>query len=296
MGIVSPRVALEPAQRAAGDVARFWRVARYSGLDCLRATFRSHAYARHTHETFAIAAVLEGCETFFYRGAQRYGWAGSICVVGPDEPHDGAPYGGHFEYRTLYPDPDLVRSIAEDTLDRPLSRAPWFREPVIADPALAAELEALHWSLAEESGASALETDARLVAFVSRLVVRHGDCGAPPRRTRESRAVARAREIIDARFAEEIGLADLACAVGLSRAHLIRAFKAETGLSPHAWQVDRRFRAACRLLAAGEAPAEVAATVGFCDQSHLNRVFKARMGVTPGMFAAGARASKTGAA
>jgi AraC-like DNA-binding protein len=28
----------------------------------------------------------------------------------------------------------------------------------------------------------------------------------------------------------------------------------------------------------------VAAACGFCDQSHLNRVFKARMGVTPGAF------------
>jgi AraC-like DNA-binding protein len=25
---------------------------------------------------------------------------------------------------------------------------------------------------------------------------------------------------------------------------------------------------------------------GFCDQSHLNRVFKARMGVTPGAYRA----------
>ena len=32
-------------------------------------------------------------------------------------------------------------------------------------------------------------------------------------------------------------------------------------------------------------PAEVAAACGFCDQSHLTRVFKARRGVTPAVFA-----------
>lgn len=269
---------------AAGDVARFWRVPRYSGLDCLRATFRRHAYARHTHETFAVAAVVEGCETFFHRGAQRYAGPGTIAVVYPDEPHDGEPHGPYFEYRTLYPSPDLVREIAEEAVGRPLPRAPWFREPVIHDPELAAELVALHEALGGPAGASLLETDSRLVAFVSRLVIRHGDCGAGPPATRERAAVARARDLLEARLTEEIGLDALARECGLSRAHLIRAFKAETGLAPHAWQIDRRFRLACRLLAAGEAPAEVATAVGFYDQSHLNRVFKARMGVTPGAF------------
>jgi AraC-like DNA-binding protein len=50
--------------------------------------------------------------------------------------------------------------------------------------------------------------------------------------------------------------------------------------------MDRRFRAASRLLERGDAPGEVAAACGFFDQSHLNRVFKARMGVTPGVYRA----------
>jgi AraC-like DNA-binding protein len=98
--------------------------------------------------------------------------------------------------------------------------------------------------------------------------------------------VARARELLDARFADEIELEELARAAGLSRSHLIRAFRRETGLTPHAYQIDRRFRAASRMLERGEAPGDVAAACGFCDQSHLNRVFKARMAVTPGVYRA----------
>lgn len=284
MSVVSPRVSLDPGRLPAGDVARFWRVPRYAGLDGLRARFRRHTYARHTHETFAFAAVVDGCETFHLRGEQRYAVPGSFAVVHPDEPHDGAPHGGYFEYRTLYPSPDLVREIAEEALDRPLSRAPFFREPVIDDPELAAEFAALHAALGGEVPGTLLETDGRMVAFVAKLVARHGDLAGAPPASRESRAVARAEAMIAARVADDIPLADLAREVGLSRAHLIRAFKAETGLSPHAWQIDRRVRAARRMLAAGEAPAEVATAVGFYDQSHLNRAFKARMGVTPGAF------------
>ncbi len=94
------------------------------------------------------------------------------------------------------------------------------------------------------------------------------------------------REYLDAHLSEEAYLADLANLAGLSRSHFIRAFSRETGLTPHAYLIDRRFRAASRMLGRGEAPGDVAATCGFFDQSHLNRVFKARMGVTPGAYRA----------
>jgi AraC-like DNA-binding protein len=94
------------------------------------------------------------------------------------------------------------------------------------------------------------------------------------------------RDYLDAHMGEEADLADLATMAGLSRSHFIRAFAKETGLTPHAYLLDRRFRAATRLLGQGEAPGDVAAACGFFDQSHLNRIFKARMGVTPGAYRA----------
>ncbi len=98
--------------------------------------------------------------------------------------------------------------------------------------------------------------------------------------------MARVRDYLEAHLTEEVELADLARLAGLSRSHFIRAFRRETGLTPHAYLMDRRFRAASRLLERGEAPGVVAAACGFFDQSHLNRVFKARMGVTPGVYRA----------
>ena len=68
------------------------------------------------------------------------------------------------------------------------------------------------------------------------------------------------------------------------RSSLIRASRQETGLTPHAFLTDRRVRAAVRQLSAGDAPVDVAMACGFCDQSHLNRAFKARIGVPPGAF------------
>ncbi|HYF55894.1 MAG TPA: AraC family transcriptional regulator [Salinarimonas sp.] len=284
MTLVSPEASIAPGR---GDVTLFWRVPRLRGLELLRATFRTHAYAPHTHETYAVAAILDGCEAFHHRGERRYAGPGQIALVCPDELHDGEPAAGFFEYRTIYPSVALMREIAEDLAGRPVPHAPWFPRSVVDDPELAAALARLHAALRPgEGGAGMLEADTRLVAFLARLVARHADIGAVPPPGRETRAVARARAVLDARFAEEVELAELSREAGLSRAHLIRAFRRETGLTPHAYQVDRRFRAASRLLERGDPPAEVAAACGFCDQSHLNRVFKARMGVTPGMYRA----------
>jgi AraC-like DNA-binding protein len=285
MTVITPEVSLDLAQVGAGDVTYFWRVPRYRGLDCLRATFRRHAYARHSHDTYAIAAVLAGCETFFHRGEQRYAPAGSIAVVCPDEIHDGEPYGGGFEYRTFYPSPELMQEIAEDVAGRPLSRPPWFPHSVIHDPELTLAHAQLHACLSQDGRwTSEMEQDTRLVDFLSRLIARWADLDALPALRYGSKGILRVRDYLDAHMGEEADLADLATMAGLSRSHFIRAFAKETGLTPHAYLLDRRFRAAARLLGQGEAPGDVAAACGFFDQSHLNRIFKARMGVTPGAY------------
>jgi len=287
MAVITPEVSLDPELRAAGDVTHFWRVPRHHGLDCLRATFRRHAYARHTHETYAIAAILDGCETFFHRGEQHYAWAGSIAIVCPDEVHDGEPHGGGFEYRTFYPSQELMQEIAEDIAGRPLSRPPWFSRSVIEDAELALAHAQLHACLSRDGGwTSEMEQDTRLIEFLSRLIARWGDLGGLPPVRYGSRSIARVCDYLEAHLSEEAELTELAKLAGLSRSHFIRAFGKETGMTPHAYLMDRRFRAASRLLGRGEAPGEVAAACGFFDQSHLNRVFKARMGVTPGAYRA----------
>jgi AraC-like DNA-binding protein len=287
MTVVSPELSLDPDQRDAGDVTHFWRVPRHHGLDCLRATFRRHAYARHTHETYAVAAILSGCETFFHRGEQHYAGPGAVAVVCPDEIHDGEPYGGGFEYRTFYPSPELMQEIAEDVAGRPLSRPPWFRHSVMHDPELALAHAQLHACLCrEDRWASEMEQDTRLIDYLARLIARWADLDGLPQVRGCSKGIARVRDYLDSHLGQEAELAELARIAGLSRSHFIRAFRKETGLTPHAYLLDRRFRAASRLLGQGEAPGDVAAACGFFDQSHLNRVFKARMGVTPGIFRA----------
>jgi AraC-like DNA-binding protein len=114
----------------------------------------------------------------------------------------------------------------------------------------------------------------------------HGSSIIVPTDTSERSAVRRARDYLTEHYATDLGLEELAAVAGLSRAHLIRAFRKEFHITPHAFLTDIRIRAARRRLQAGELPAEVALECGFADQAHFTRHFKARTGLTPGQYRA----------
>ncbi|MFM2406531.1 MAG: hypothetical protein RL223_4411 [Pseudomonadota bacterium] len=78
------------------------------------------------------------------------------------------------------------------------------------------------------------------------------------------------------------GLAELATDAGLDRYRLLRRFQAAWGLPPHAWALQHRLALAHARVLRGEAVAEVAAALGFTDQSHLHRHFVRSYGYTPG--------------
>ncbi len=94
----------------------------------------------------------------------------------------------------------------------------------------------------------------------------------------------RVLDYIEDNLGEALGLGDLAASVGLSVYHFARLFKASTGRTPHGHVIVRRIERAKLLLGRAETVAEVAAEVGFSDQSHFTRHFKRLVGVTPTRF------------
>jgi AraC-like DNA-binding protein len=93
-----------------------------------------------------------------------------------------------------------------------------------------------------------------------------------------------ARGLLSERLTDPPSLDDLALATEMSPFALLRAFRDETGLPPHAYLTQLRVRLARRLLDGGMAPAAVAAEAGFADQAHLTRHFKRIVGVPPAAY------------
>jgi AraC family transcriptional regulator len=83
-----------------------------------------------------------------------------------------------------------------------------------------------------------------------------------------------------------ISLRELAGAAGLSPFHFSRVFKRHFGQSPSRYVERSRIEGAKTLIVAAEMPlAAVAQAVGFADQSHFTRRFRAHEGCTPAQFA-----------
>ncbi|MGO8658286.1 AraC family transcriptional regulator, partial [Rhizobium ruizarguesonis] len=81
-------------------------------------------------------------------------------------------------------------------------------------------------------------------SVLAAIFVRHGSTIVVPVDTQERSAVARAREYLIENFDCDVGLEELAGVAGLSRAHLIRAFRKEYHITPHAFLTDRRVQVA----------------------------------------------------
>ncbi|WP_343600736.1 AraC family transcriptional regulator [Mycobacterium sp.] len=97
------------------------------------------------------------------------------------------------------------------------------------------------------------------------------------------------RDYIQAHLDEAISIDDLAASVALSRFHFARCFRRSTGTSPHEFVLRQRIdRAKTMLTRTSIALADIAVNCGFADQSHMTRVFKQHVGVTPGRWRAGA--------
>jgi transcriptional regulator GlxA family with amidase domain len=76
----------------------------------------------------------------------------------------------------------------------------------------------------------------------------------------------------------------LAQACGMSAPRFIRRFQAVFGLTPGSYLQNQRLNGARRLLAQGSALADTAQAMGFADQAHLQRSFKAHHAMTPGDY------------
>ena len=107
-----------------------------------------------------------------------------------------------------------------------------------------------------------------------------------PRRGLSRRALNRACSYIAENLGERFTLDDLARQAGVSRFHFARLFRVSTGDSPMAYLLKSRIERAKQMLLQDDRPVcEIAAVLGFCDQSHLTRTFRRLTGVTPREFA-----------
>lgn len=266
------------------DSAAHWSAPALDDLTFFRANIVKYAFRRHVHDYFVVGLIEAGVQKFEYRHDTHFTLPTGIILLNPGEPHTGeAGSETGFGYRAFYPDADSLRQIASQVAGRGVD-IPFFAEPVIHDPALFETVCAFHRAV--EEGSPALEQESRYLAALALLIRRHADSHLSVQNVGRERAeIGRIRQHIHDHYAGEVRLADLAALVHWSPYYLLRAFRHEVGLPPHAYLASVRVREAQRMLRAGLPIAEVAYATGFNSQSHLTTTFKQLIGVTPGHYA-----------
>jgi transcriptional regulator GlxA family with amidase domain len=104
------------------------------------------------------------------------------------------------------------------------------------------------------------------------------------------RALQRAKELIDAGYAEPLDVATLARAAQLSKAHFSREFREVFGESPHQYLMSCRLKRAAELLRDTDRPvADICRAVGLRSVGSFTTSFGQAFGVPPATYRAANR-------
>jgi AraC-like DNA-binding protein len=97
-----------------------------------------------------------------------------------------------------------------------------------------------------------------------------------------ARHLQRGKDFADARYAERIGVEDMAGAAGLSVAHFSREFRRAFGETPHAYLLTRRLeRAASLLRLTDRSVSDICFSVGLQSLGSFTTSFTRTFGIPP---------------
>ena len=271
-----------------GGTATLKWTSAWHGVLMMEAQHLEAAHPFHVHDYYTIALVDRGEAEILVRGESFRAGPGSTILVPPWEAHEERNVrAGGVTLRALYPALGTMGRVLGVKNASLLERLT-FDRPVVHDAALAERLANLFARLALSPGGL---VEGPVTDNVRASLLRHMRLASETQRPlRSLRAVDAARARIVRGIRQMPSMAELSAVTGMSRFHLSRVFRDVTGLPPYAYFEQVRLARANVLLRQGFALSEVAMTLGFSDQSHFHRQFRARAATTPGRYARALRA------
>ncbi len=235
-----------------------------------------HCYRLHMHAEYSIGIVDAGAAQFQHPSGPEPVTPGTVVLIEPGVWHAcNPPQTQPWSYRMLFVQADwLHKQLGGHSLR--------FMRRALHTPALTAWVDALcQWPTPAQHQHYA-QSLLQLLCNPAIAQAAPTSCGQVDAATQ---AVAHALQILHQHPDTAPSVQALAHASGMSASGFIRCFKAATGVTPGAYRLNLRLNGARRLLAAGAALADTAHTMGFADQAHLQRSFKAHHALTPGRYA-----------
>lgn len=246
---------------------------------CMRSDL---AYQKHFHEEYSIGLVDEGETHAWCDGTLLQVEAGRLISFPPMMMHACHPLSDmEWQYKMLYIKPEWFQGLKQRELDQ------LYIPYLLGDGKnKACRLQINRTMEALTSKGTPLEIETALIELIQALVSQNtSDLEHEPQRKQDQKYVNLIKEYLHAHWAENVTLERLENEAGISRFHLVRLFKKWSHLPPHAYQILLRINHAKTELTKQRPIAEVAAEVGFYDQSHFARAFVKIVGATPQTYA-----------
>jgi AraC family transcriptional regulator len=226
----------------------------------------------HAHRNAYFCFVQQGGYVENFGAGSRDCGPLTVAFHTPDETHSEHMNGSDVRSFNV--------EVSADWLTRVREMAPALRDPFDCRGGPAAWLAArLYREFRWGDAASRLMVEGLLLEIAAELARAAAPDAAAPAWLR------RARDVLRARFRENLTPSDVAAEVGTHPVHLAAVFRKHVGCSVGDFVRKCRVEfAASRLARPGVALADIAAEAGFADQSHFTRVFKQATGLTPAAF------------
>jgi len=262
------------------------RVWRLEGIgEFLHVANFAHPTSKAFHQSLALCFVDQGAFNVRHRGVSHSVGKGALLVAQSGETTSCEDFDGKSKHREFHCAPEALETIAEEIGDR-FTGGRIFQSPFICDESLCRPFLRFHSEMASKP--TAIESSSLLREFVCEMILRYGKRPATTLRLGNERsAVKRVKDCLESRYAENLTLEELARIVNLSPFHLVRVFRKEVGLPPHAYQTRLRLNHAKALLAQAATIGEAALNAGFFDQSHFTNHFRKVFGYPPGVHLKG---------
>jgi AraC-like DNA-binding protein len=193
---------------------------------------------------------------------------GQFFLIHPKRIHSGKPdFKSGWRVDTIALKTEFVQSLFSD------KNLPVF-EPIVFDNAEYKVVFDACFDLLKDDFVVNLENETHLLDLLFKLLTTPSVFSDFQAFTGENDAVNRVVAYIENHYKDAFSLEDLMGEAYLSKFHLIRIFKKQTGLTPHAYQMQLKLNEARRLIFQDKSLTDIAYELGFSDQAHFTNTFK----------------------
>lgn len=261
--------------------SKMWKPIKHEGVILSKTTFNDSGFDKHIHEEFAIGVLLNGEMSGFIDGSTKSVNKKSIMTINPDTAHSNNSFNHNiYSQSAINIDPTYLTNLLKENFS---SKQIYFKTGLFENEELANEFISLMISF-EKDELTTLDYECRLIEVINKILLANTSVQEKNNLTKHGIAINRAKEFMQDNLNMNITLDDIANELDLSKYHFLRLFKKHTHFSPHVYLMFKRLEQAKKLLQQGNNIIDVVYTCGFTDQSHLNKHFKAYVGLTPKVY------------